>query len=431
MMHSETSPTEVIRGHESSEQSVTQLGFVPASSVGSRFVNMKFVHPFPARMAPELAMNALKELPRGTRVLDPMMGSGTTVLSARLRGHEGVGIDRDPLAVLIAQAACRDLDERLLAREAARLLKNSRQAYRSISKGDAYPLGADEETRAFIRYWFDDTARRQLAAIAGELTTGDYDVKTFLKIAVSRMIITKEIGVSLAEDVSHSRPHRTRDLSPVLPFDVFLKSADTISKNAHFKGTTGLLQARAIKGDCRKLPFEDGEFDYILTSPPYLNAIDYLRGHKMSLVWLGYQIGDLRDIRSTNIGTDRGSSMETYDNIVGHMVDDAEALTPKLRNTLRLYARDLSKSIGEMRRVIADGGTALFVVGDCTIRGVDVRNSAAVDAIARDNGFDYVSKVRRPLPPSRRYLPPPSKRSSMHALRKRMWDELILKYRAG
>ena len=393
-------------------------------------MNMRFVHPFPARMAPELAMNALKKLPRGTRVLDPMMGSGTTLLSARLRGHEGVGVDRDPLAVLIAQASCRDLDVPAFQREAKRLLEAAKRGYRDLLKGEAYPEGADEETRSFVRYWFDDTARRQLAAIMNALRAGDYEAKTFLKIAVSRMIITKEIGVSLAEDVSHSRPHRTRDLSPVLPFDVFLHSVDTISKNSHFRGATGLLKARPLRGDCRKLPFDNGEFDYILTSPPYLNAIDYLRGHKMSLVWLGYQIDELRDIRSTNIGADRGVSLAAYDAIVDEMVEDVDALTPKLLNTLRLYAQDLSKTIREMRRVIADGGTALFVVGDCTIRGVDVLNSAAVNAIAIDQGFEVVSKIRRPLPPSRRYLPPPSKRSSKRALRKRMWDELILKYRA-
>src|SRR3712207_7608036 len=42
-----------------------------------------------------------------------------------------------------------------------------------------------------------------------------------------------------------------------------------------------------------------------ITSPPYLNAIDYLRGHRLSLVWLGYRIGDLRLTRAVSIGAER------------------------------------------------------------------------------------------------------------------------------
>lgn len=394
-------------------------------------MNMRFVHPFPARMAPELALNALAQLRQPARILDPMMGSGTAVLSARMRGHEGVGVDRDPLAVLIAQATCRDLDVELFKREASALLQGARLRARTLAAGDAYPENADDETREFLRYWFDLTARKHLAALMLELEEGDYRAKTFLKIAVSRMIITKKNGVSLAEDVSHSRPHRTRDVAPLLPFDLFLDSVETVAKHAHFKGRTGLAAARTIRGDSRKLPFDDGEFDYIITSPPYLNAIDYLRGHKLSLVWLGYQIGDLRDIRSTNIGSDRGMSLTAYDNVVEKMVDDVESISPKLLNMLRLYAKDLSDSISEMKRVVRDGGTALFVIGDCTIRGVEVRNSSAIDAIARDLGFEYLSRRRRAIPASRRYLPPSSSRSAKQKLQKRMWDELILKYTAG
>ena len=36
---------------------------------------------------------------------------------------------------------------------------------------------------------------------------------------------------------------------------------------------------------------QQGSVDLTVTSPPYLNAIDYLRGHKMSLVWMGVVAG--------------------------------------------------------------------------------------------------------------------------------------------
>ena len=61
------------------------------------------VHPFPARMAPGIALAAMPADSGQLRVLDPMMGSGTVLAMARARGHRDVCFDLDPLAVLISK----------------------------------------------------------------------------------------------------------------------------------------------------------------------------------------------------------------------------------------------------------------------------------------------------------------------------------------
>ena len=60
------------------------------------------VHPFPARMASEIAASTLQELPKGSLILDPMSGSGTVLRQSLLLGHRAIGFDLDPLAVLIS-----------------------------------------------------------------------------------------------------------------------------------------------------------------------------------------------------------------------------------------------------------------------------------------------------------------------------------------
>ena len=67
------------------------------------------VHPFPARMAPELAIETLRDLPRSSVVLDPMAGSGTVLRHAGDMGHDAVGYDVDPLAVLISRVWTRPI----------------------------------------------------------------------------------------------------------------------------------------------------------------------------------------------------------------------------------------------------------------------------------------------------------------------------------
>jgi len=60
------------------------------------------VHPFPARMAPEIVCSIVKGTRRPLTVLDPMMGSGTVVALAQSRNHQAIGIDIDPLASVSA-----------------------------------------------------------------------------------------------------------------------------------------------------------------------------------------------------------------------------------------------------------------------------------------------------------------------------------------
>ncbi len=62
------------------------------------------LHPFPAKFPPQLPRRFIQALTQpGDSVLDPMMGSGTTVLEAYLAQRTAIGFDIDPLARLLAQ----------------------------------------------------------------------------------------------------------------------------------------------------------------------------------------------------------------------------------------------------------------------------------------------------------------------------------------
>ena len=88
----------------------------------------KSVHAFPARMAPEIALEKIELLtePGGT-VLDPMCGSGTVVRLAGEADRHAIGVDVDPLAVIITRTACQpSWTKNLVARADAVLDRASR-----------------------------------------------------------------------------------------------------------------------------------------------------------------------------------------------------------------------------------------------------------------------------------------------------------------
>jgi len=375
-----------------------------------------------------------KKLPSGQprlRVLDPMTGSGTTLVAARLRGHEAIGFDRDPLAVLIARAWASDVNVENTEKEAATVLVSAKTHFEKIKLREAYPPGANNETKKFVRYWFDATNRRQLAALANCISEiKDQQIKSLLWCGFSRLIITKQSGVSLAMDVSHSRPHKSYKKAPINAFDHFERAVRYVTKAAPFKaGTQSFPHASVENGDARNLPVLGESVDIVVTSPPYLNAIDYLRGHKLSLIWMGHDISRIRDIRSSNVGAEAPAAVDQKDSatelIVEQMCTGSE-LGERDRGMVRRYVKDLREVVRESYRVLKPGGKAIYVLGNCNLRDTFIENSHCVSALAKEAGFLIRSTRRRPLPENRRYLPPPGAHSSGTALRKRMREEVVL-----
>lgn len=397
-----------------------------------RSLALRSIHPFPARMAPSIIHRRLKAK-HPIRVVDPMAGSGTTIVAARLCGHHALGFDTDPLALTIAKAWSSDADASRLRAAASRTLDNARARHRFLTRGEAYPRSANEETRSFVRFWFDVANRRQLAALAESIAdTQEARSRAILWCAFSRMIITKGAGVSLAIDVSHSRPHRAYKVAPFRPFDRFLPAMEQVLRGLYFPAKNELPAAKVRRGDARAIPLSDNSADMVITSPPYLNAIDYLRGHKLSLVWMGHQISDLRRLRSGNIGSERSDRRDTtasFREAARQLVRGFNKLPGRAQAMLAKYLDDMDKVLGEISRILIRDGDAVIVVANSTIRGVFVNNSRLLTHLARGKGLRLVSSHRRRLRENRRYLPPPRLASAGVTLRSRMNEEVILTFR--
>jgi DNA modification methylase len=392
------------------------------------------IHPFPARMAPEVVWDELPARSRRLRVLDPMAGSGTTLVTAKLRGHEAVGYDRDPLAVLLSRTWVTTVRADAFRAKAKDVLLRARACAVRLKSKDAYPHSADDETKKFVRYWFDVHNRVQLTALAQSISRlRDTSLRTLMWCAFSRLIITKSVGVSLAMDVSHSRPHRTYDTAPVKAFDRFSSSVEYIIGSAPFPKLNARSPAARVRlADARNLPLPDESVDVVITSPPYLNAIDYIRGHKLSLVWMKHSIGSLRQVRATNVGTETMAHANRADTQTESVIDRMcikSRLSRRNTGLLRQYVHDMRQVMTEVRRVLRRNAKAVFVIGDCNIRGVFVRNSKCLIALAKELGLTVTKTRRRPLPDSRRYLPPPASTRDGHTLSKRMREEVIITMR--
>jgi len=379
-------------------------------------------------MAPEIALEEAAKLPVGSLVLDPMSGSGTVVRVASEKGHRALGFDLDPLAVLMAKVWTTPIDVDELRRTGNELARHARdQARCAVS----LPwIDGDQETRAFVDYWFAKAQQADLRQLSAALCELVGPVGDALRLALSRIIITKDHGASLARDVSHSRPHRVRLDNDYSVANQFLRSTERLAQRLEEQRPPGNVSVDV--GDARRLSaVETSSVDAVITSPPYLNAIDYLRGHRLALVWLGHRLGDLRGLRSDFIGAERrpgvDADLELARDLTASLAS-LDRLPPRDRQMIDRYVLDLHATVAELHRVLRPGGTAVLVVGNSCIRGVFVQNARAVVVIAERAGFNLVKEVERRLPPDRRYLPPPHELEPSD-LEKRMRSETVLTFR--
>ena len=97
-------------------------------------------HSFPAKFPPQLPRKFIVELTNpGDVILDPMMGSGTTLLEAYIQGRQAIGFDIDPLAMLLTQVKLESYSIAELSTSGERILKEARKTfhlYSDLLKGE-------------------------------------------------------------------------------------------------------------------------------------------------------------------------------------------------------------------------------------------------------------------------------------------------------
>jgi DNA modification methylase len=415
-------------------------------------------HSFPAKFPPQLPDKFITALTvPGDVVLDPMSGSGTTVVEGFLHGRRAIACDIDPLALRIVRTKVTPLDLTEVLNAGQQILAAAREslAQKALQVEHFLDRRWDEKTKAFIDYWFAPQTQRELAALVIEIEQiSNPDLRAFFELAFSAIIITKSGGVSLAFDLAHTRPHRAKQVFSPTGEMLYAVDSDTISDHRRQvltktlrpavdefekrirRNLEGLLtqqQSRLlpqiIHGNAQTLPLPAGFVDLIVTSPPYAsNAIDYMRAHKFSLVWFGYPIDDLGEKRRTYIGGESLGDVELVPlpEYTAQVVTDVSRLDTRKGLTLHRYYSEMNRVLVEMYRVLKPGKAAIVVVGTSILRGRDTETQTCLADIGRSIGFDVPRIGVRYLDRNRRMMPAGTSIDRSSQIQQRMHEEYVI-----
>jgi hypothetical protein len=356
------------------------------------------LHRFPAKFIPPIPLWAISEFAtRASTILDPFMGSGTTLVQGLTAVRKSLGIDIDPLARLIARAKIGVPSSSRIAK----LAEHLRLAWTGPAAKCEVPMGG----LVNFRHWFSDHAWGHLQSLLScilELESNNAERDFFLGVFSS--IIR---WVSNADDQTQKTyvSGTLRKVSPPVPA-TFWRAFERAAAGLRELEVARLedSEAEVLDGTAADTRVPDNSVNLIVTSPPYLDSVDYMYNFMLEYFWLGSLIGvPTREIfnrmRRITIGAKNpaSSSRELAPSITD-LIRPEDIPEPRVRAACA-YCAGMAHHFREAYRVLHTGGRYVLVIGnsqsgkgilpvhDCLIR-------LAVDAgLSFEKAFGY--RIRR------------------------------------
>jgi DNA modification methylase len=241
------------------------------------------LHPYLGKFIPQMAEIFLRKF-APSRVCDPFMGSGTTLVEANALGIASIGCDVSPFNCLISKVKTDSYDTDLLAKEVRDILAKSRiEEKGSLLQNvqEEMPLKPTE----YLSSWFAEKALRQLLTYLYHIP--NYKYQDVLKVILSRAARSARLVPHHQLDVNdrpQTEPYQCRKhfriCQPTDDASKFLQrySFDTITRIKEFDRIRTSAQVKILCGDSRQLILQ--KHDLVFTSPPYVGLIDYHEQHR-------------------------------------------------------------------------------------------------------------------------------------------------------
>jgi DNA modification methylase len=358
------------------------------------------LHRFAAKYVPQVPAWALDTFGgRGAVVLDPFMGSGTTLVEGVLRGTTSVGVDIDPLARFIARAKVTPVDHERVADLGRELAVRWRAPAPAPARRRPMPDLSN------FGHWFAAEQWGWLQSLEESILAldCDEDERDFLLVVFSSTLR----WVSNADDQSQKTyvSGTLRKTPPAVPdvFWRFLRRAvgglADLNRKRHSDAATLIPDA----ADATRLGLPAASVDLAVTSPPYLDSVDYPYNMMLEYFWLGPRLG-VPDRKAFNAQRRRPIGAKNPAERIGLPpalagVVPLDAMPPARRAAAMTYFALMERHFHEMARVLKPGARFVFVVGNSqTVNDVvplheSLVRLAAAAGLSLERAFGY--RIRR------------------------------------
>ena len=339
-------------------------------------------------------------------VLDPFVGSGTTLLSADATRVRSIGIEAHPFVARICQAKMYwSADSNEFAKRAKLILE---RAVSSSMDSSQYP---ELITRCYSASALNQLDRLKLMWNASADGTAASELVWLAITAILRP--TSSVGTAQWQYILPNKKKK----QTLEPFEAFLSQIRIMEEDMmQAQEEQDFSFAQVLSADARRCDqIENSSVDVVITSPPYANNYDYADATRFEMSFWGEvkSWGDLHDAVRKNliISSSQHASIERVDldevlarEIVAPIRNDLQEVCRRLsaerllhggkkhyHTMIPSYFADLGEIWNELRRVCKKTAIAHFVIGDSAPYGVYIPVHDWLGQLALASGFNSYS----------------------------------------
>lgn len=360
-------------------------------------------HDYPATMIPKLPalfIDAVTSARAVESLYDPFMGSGTTLVEGIRHNVNSVGVDLNPLAVLISQVKTNKLDSAKLKLEWNRLWEDIATAQLAEKSGK---LTISKPLFNNIDYWFKPDVIYDLQLIKMQiLKIANKEMRNFFWVVFSKTV----------RYVSNTRNNEFK-LYRLPAKQLATWQPDTINKfkeyalnniEANNSLTEHTAKAQAIFGNAQSLSkFSTNAFDLLITSPPYGDSqttVAYGQFSRLSLQWLNleeYPTKNIAKIDKLLLGGELSDKeiKRMPSKTLNEVIEKINFKDHKRALEVLQFYEDLFIVLKETFRVMKPNSYQFWVTANRTVKGITLPTNKIITELYHSLGVKKIAEYTR------------------------------------
>jgi len=407
------------------------------------------LHKYPAVMPPQIPANVFQyykannTISEGDTVYDPFIGSGTTIVEARLHGFDAIGNDINPFACLLTEVKTNVVDLQELKEATADLFKGLDTTFARLTAAyeNQHEQSGTESGTTQIQLTLsdvdntltaDDAADDLLESLSNSKLKPDWYPKPQLyhllytrqrlnklstihddgAIQFLRIVLSK-----IARQVSYQRrncfkrwrmePKDQADHDPnvygLLQKELRENRQKIREFNQHIDPSTSTT---IFQGDSRTVtqsdaPVETESADIVVTSPPYgdhQTTVAYGEfSTDLAIVAENRDFAEMREVDKQGLGgqpTSLGNDPRTVSESLAESITHLRNIEGRSEDALTFFW-DYAMVIEEVGKIIKGGQPVVWVVANRRVSNNEMPMSAITAELCESAGFSHETTINR------------------------------------
>jgi site-specific DNA-methyltransferase (cytosine-N4-specific) len=358
-------------------------------------------HNYPAMFIPQIARKLISVFSEEKdTVCDIFCGSGTTLVESSLLNRNSIGIELNPLAVLIARVKTTPINPKNLTDK----LKFIIDEYESIK--DVHPYFFTN-----IDFWFKKDVINDLTRLKQAISKiPEENIRNFFFVCFSNVV--RIVSYTRHGEFKLFRsPNKMTDKFKPDVISEFIKICENniIGMKEYVNNIFPHTHSRIIMGDATKdngIP--NNSVDLIITSPPYGDSrttVAYGQFSRLSSQWLDLLPPNIKDIDKELIGGKNNVNLSdpildksiTLKFSINSIADKDEE---RAKEVLSFYI-DLNKALIQAHNILKPNKYFCLIIGNRTVKELVLKTDTIICELAENIGFIQQGIFYRNIPNKR------------------------------